>query len=255
MAVHNTSEGTNAPLPGAVGVSRLQVYDTQTCDGLVGGSPHVHLACTEGYVVIGGEGSVQTLSAAGFQETPLRRGTVAWFTPGVIHRLVNADGQLEIVVMMENAGLPEAGDAVFTFPDEVLADRAEYWAAAAVGAGPVTVPAVRDAVARRRDLAVEGFQTLRRRVDDEGPAALRDFYAAAGRLVRDKVPDWRQRWEHTVLRATEQTARQLTSIEADDLDYLLDAQVQHFDGPTASDRPGMCGALSVYVSPAPDSVR
>src|SRR5262245_61519905 len=99
------------PLPGAVGVSGLQVYDWPTADGLCGGSPHVHLACAEAYVVIEGKGSVQTLNTEGFASTPLRPGTVLWFTPGTIHRLVNDDG-LRIVVIMQNDGLPEAGDAV-----------------------------------------------------------------------------------------------------------------------------------------------
>ena len=50
------------PLPGAVGVSKLCVYDTVTPDGLHGGTPHLHLCCTEAYVVTSGTGSVQTLS-------------------------------------------------------------------------------------------------------------------------------------------------------------------------------------------------
>ncbi|GAB3933930.1 hypothetical protein GCM10027614_05990 [Micromonospora vulcania] len=62
-----------APLPGGVGVSRLRVYDTVALDGLVGGTPHVHLCCTEGYVVTDGEGAVQTLTATGFRETPCGR--------------------------------------------------------------------------------------------------------------------------------------------------------------------------------------
>src|SRR5262249_2793804 len=120
-----------SPLPGAVGVSGLRVYDWPTADGLCGGSPHVHLTCAEAYVVVAGEGSVQTLTGDGFAETPLRPGTVAWFTPGTIHRLVNGDGGLHIVVIMQNSGLPEAGDAVFTFPPEILADPDAYgWAAA-----------------------------------------------------------------------------------------------------------------------------
>ena len=55
------------PLPGAVGVTHLKVYDTEAPDGLFGGSPHVHFACTEAYLVIGGRGAVQTLGADGFK--------------------------------------------------------------------------------------------------------------------------------------------------------------------------------------------
>ncbi len=61
----------------------------------------------------GGRGAVQTLTAAGFQETPLSPGALVWFTPGTIHRLVN-DGDLTLHVLMQNCGLPEAGDAVLT---------------------------------------------------------------------------------------------------------------------------------------------
>src|SRR4051812_1066875 len=146
-------------LPGAVGVSRLSVYDTTAPDGLHGGTPHMHLTCSEGYVVVAGEGRVQTLAGSGFRETPLRSGTVAWFPPGTIHRLVN-EGGLEIVVLMQNSGLPEAGDAVLTFPPSVLADPDAYREAVTLPEGgvPGTDPG---AAFRRRDLAVTGFLALR----------------------------------------------------------------------------------------------
>src|ERR671932_1380750 len=121
-----------AALPGAIGVTHLKVYDSPTPDGLAGGSPNVHFACTEAYAVIAGCGAVQTLSAAGFDETPLSPGRLVWFTPGVIHRLINHDGRLEILVLMQNAGLPEAGDMVLTFPPALLEDEQAYWRAAAL---------------------------------------------------------------------------------------------------------------------------
>ncbi|HYF47374.1 MAG TPA: cupin domain-containing protein, partial [Acidimicrobiales bacterium] len=133
--------------PGAVGVTHLRVYDSEGPDGLRGGTPHVHSACTEAYAVAAGRGAVQTLSADGFRETPLEPGTFVWFTPGTIHRLVNGGG-LEIFVIMANAGLPEAGDMVLTFPDEVLADPDAYRAAAAP-------PADDEGVRRRKDLAID----------------------------------------------------------------------------------------------------
>lgn len=66
-------------------------------------------------MVTAGRGTVQTLTTSGYEETPLEPGTVAWFTPGTIHRLTN-DGGLQITVVMQNSGLPEAGDAVLTLP-------------------------------------------------------------------------------------------------------------------------------------------
>ena len=107
--------GAAAALPGGIGVSLLTVYDTEAPDGLVGGTPHVHLACSEGYYVIAGSGAVQALTQKGFAETPLQPGTVVWFDPGTIHRLINGGG-LKILTLMSNSGLPEAGDAVLTLP-------------------------------------------------------------------------------------------------------------------------------------------
>src|ERR671933_2756540 len=142
-----------AALPGAIGITHLKVYDTPAPDGLVGGSPHVHFACTEAYAVTGGRGAVQTLSAAGFDETALTPGELFWFTPGVIHRLINYDGQLEILVLMQNAGLPEAGDFALTFPVETLRDEQAYWREASlVSRGMVYATGV-EAARHRRDLA------------------------------------------------------------------------------------------------------
>src|SRR5580692_6831558 len=146
--------------PGAIGVTHLRVYDSLAPDGLAGGSPHMHFACSEAYLVIKGQGFVQTLSSAGFREIPLCAGSMVWFTPGLIHRLVNTDAQLEIFAVMENAGLPEHGDSVLTFPPKFLRDEDSYLAVASLERdGPA--PADQQEAARtRRDLAVEGFHIL-----------------------------------------------------------------------------------------------
>ena len=112
--------------PGAIGVTHLKVYDSPGPDGMAGGSPHMHFACSEAYLVIKGRGSVQTLSSAGFREIPLRAGSLVWFTPGLIHRIINEDACLEIFAVMENAGLPEHGDSVLTFPAKHLRDEDSY---------------------------------------------------------------------------------------------------------------------------------
>ena len=159
-----------AAFPGATGVTVLDVYDWPAPDGLPGGSAHVHLASTEGYVVLAGAGRLQTLGERGYAETPLRPGECLWFTPGTIHRLVN-DGGLRLLVVMQNAGLPEHGDAVLTFPPEVLADPAAYASAASLASGagdpgssPATDEALAAAARRRASLAVEGYLVLRERV-------------------------------------------------------------------------------------------
>ncbi|SFR05943.1 Cupin domain-containing protein [Lentzea waywayandensis] len=224
------------PFPGGVGISGLRVYDWPAVDGACGGSPHVHLACSECYYVIGGQGSVQTLTPRGFAETPLREGTVAWFTPGTIHRLVN-DGDLRILVVMQNSGLPEAGDAVFTFPSEVLADAENYPAHAQAGD--------EGSARRRRDLAVEGFQELRRRVEAGEDSALDDFYRSAVRLKQDALDAWEKRWRAGALASAERTGEQLNRLRVGDIGHLAEADVHvmRTEGPR---RFGMCGRLDVH---------
>lgn len=230
-------------LPGAVAVSHLSVYDWPAADGLRGGTPHLHLTCSEGYVVVAGSGSVQTLTAAGFQETPLTPGALVWFTPGAVHRLVNDDG-LRVIVLMQNSGLPEAGDAVLTLPPRCLADPEVYRAAATL---PVdAAEAVRERAARaRRDLAVEGFLVLREAVEAGDPEPLAAFHRAAAALVRPRTPEWRSRWKKGAATAAAATAGQLDALDRGESDHLADARV-HAEVPAAHGRFGMCGRLDVY---------
>jgi mannose-6-phosphate isomerase-like protein (cupin superfamily) len=230
-----------SPLPGAVGVSGLRVYDWPTADGLCGGSPHVHLTCAEGYVVVAGEGSVQTLTCDGFAETPLAPGTVAWFTPGTIHRLVNGDGRLHIAVIMQNSGLPEAGDAVFTFPPETLQDPEAY-----ARAGALDPDAREDTARRRRDLALEGFAVLRARLDGGDPTALHDFYRSAVRLKADLFDAWEERWRAGALAEALATGAHLSRLRAGDIGHLTEAAVHRLEAPPERAF-GMCGRLDTYV--------
>uniref|UniRef100_UPI0028ECB2AD cupin domain-containing protein n=1 Tax=uncultured Cellulomonas sp. TaxID=189682 RepID=UPI0028ECB2AD len=140
-------------LPGGVSVSHLRVYDWPARDGvgLAGsGSPHLHVVSSEAYVVLGGTGSVHTLGPAGLAVHPLQPGSIVSFGPGVVHRAVN-DGELEVLVLMSNAGLPEAGDAVLTFPASVLADPAAYRAAATLPGPDASDDELAAAARRRRD--------------------------------------------------------------------------------------------------------
>ncbi|MFD9540980.1 cupin domain-containing protein [Streptomyces sp. NPDC060022] len=229
-------------LPGAVAVSHLRVYDWPTEDGLRGGTPHLHLTCSEGYVVVGGSGSVQTLTASGFQETPLAPGALVWFTPGTIHRLVNEDG-LRIVVLMQNSGLPEAGDAVLTFPPRILADAGLYRAAATLPGG--TEDAQAFAARTRRDLAVRGFLALRDATEAGDPGPLAAFHRAAAELVRPRTEDWRARWQQGAAAASRATGRHLDALARGEDAHLRDARV-HAEQPSALARFGMCGRLDVY---------
>ena len=234
--------GSAAALPGGIGISLLTVYDIEAPDGLVGGAPHVHLACSEGYYVMAGSGAVQTLNPKGFTETTLQVGTVVWFDPGTIHRLVNG-GDLKILALMSNSGLPEAGDAVLTLPPEHLTDRETYLKATTLtGEG-----AARTQFAMaRRDLAVEGFAVLRESFDANGPSGLDDFYAAAVRIVQPQLADWRKRWEQGARRLADETGAALDALEAGTAPHLQTAELHQLPAPTELGRHGMCGRLDIY---------
>ncbi|MCT9002422.1 cupin domain-containing protein [Microbacterium memoriense] len=240
------SAPSSAPLfPGGVALSDLRVYDEESGDGCRGGTPHLHSASSEGYVVVGGSGSVQTLSAQGYAEHPLTVGDVLWFSPGTVHRLVNG-GDLHLFVIMANAGLPEAGDAVMTFPDYVLADPDAYAAAATVPVGAGRA----DAVRTRRDLAVEGYLELRAAVERDGPGALARLHARAAALVAPRVADWTRLWERTVAAEMERTREQLQALGRGDAGGLAAASVVRGD-PTPGDRGfGMCGRLKTWEWPS-----
>jgi mannose-6-phosphate isomerase-like protein (cupin superfamily) len=236
-----------AAFPGATGVTVLDVYDWPAPDGLPGGSAHVHLASTEGYVVLSGAGRLQTLGERGYAETPLRPGECLWFTPGTIHRLVN-DGELRILVVMQNAGLPEHGDAVFTFPPHVLADPAAYARAASLtsGDGDAGEEVLAAAARRRASLAVERYLALREQVADRGPAALGDFYAAALRLTGDLAADWRDRWRAGALATAELTGGHLAEIGAEVAGHLRSASLWRIEPSGGTRSYGMCGRLTTY---------
>ncbi|MEU0156571.1 cupin domain-containing protein [Micromonospora fulviviridis] len=232
------------PLPGGVGISRLCVYDTVAPDGEAGGTPHLHLCCAEAYVVMAGSGRLQTLALSGYAETPLHPGAVVWFAPGMIHRLVN-DGGLEIIVLMQNSGLPEAGDAVLTLPSDLLADPAAYAAAVALpsGGAPGTDLA---AAYGRRDLAVRGFEQLRAAAVAGDLTPLREFHAAAIRLVQPHLDSWRQRWGDGALRAAEETGQQLDALARGEAPHFVEAEIYQLAEPRERGRRGMCGLLDTY---------
>ncbi|TWF75273.1 cupin domain [Pseudonocardia hierapolitana] len=227
--------------PGAVGITALRVYPWQAADGLCGGSPHMHLCCTEGYIVIGGAGRVQTLTTDGFAEAPLRPGDVVWFTPGTIHRAVN-DGDLCVVALMQNSGLPESGDAVLTLPPQYLTDRETYQRAVSLAGPGGPSP---DRARARRDLAIEGFAELRRHSEAGNGEALEAFFAAAVALVRPQLASWRDRWEQGAAAASRRTGQQIEALAAGDHRHLREAAVARIEQPPAATL-GMCGHLSPY---------
>ena len=236
------------PFPGGIGLSHLRVYDTLAPDGLAGGTPHLHTVCTEAYAVVAGRGKVQTLTSQGFEETPLEPGAFVWFTPGTIHRLVN-DGDLEILVLMANAGLPEAGDMVITFDPDVVADADRYADAATLPEDDRTTRGPGDAARLRRDAAVPAFLGLVDATTAGDPGPLEQFHAAAAALVRPKLRDWVERWREGPLAAVEATGAQLTALASGDAAHLADARVSVIPPPPQERRMGCCGTLGTYVVP------
>lgn len=234
-------------LPGGIGVSHLMVYDSPASDGLIGGSPHMHFACSEAYLVIKGQGSVQTLSSDGFREVPLSAGSLVWFTPGLIHRLINQDCQLEIFAVMENAGLPEHGDSVLTFPSEHLADEDRYLHFASLERAGSAFADTREAAEKRRDLAVEGFLSLRAELQKGG--SLHSFYSRAVRLVQSKESIWRAHWQAGPVSTIQRTKTFLDKLQIGVSDYLDQGRVFEvpLDPPQEERKLGMCGTLRKYL--------
>jgi mannose-6-phosphate isomerase-like protein (cupin superfamily) len=230
--------------PGATSVSALEVYDAVAhADGLAGGTPHLHTVSAEAYLVVGGRGRLHTIDGAGgFAERMLEPGDLVWFAPGVVHRAVN-DGGLDVRVIMQNAGLPEAGDAVMTFPDDVLADPARYADAAALPGAEATAAERLAAAIARRDLAVEGYLALFARDGSVDPDRLARLHVRAAALVAPRVPEWRDRWRAGALAVADETGARLDELESGGDPGLGAARVA-----AASVTPalGMCGLLARY---------
>lgn len=229
--------------PGGVAVSSLRVYDWEAEDGLRGGSPHLHTASSEGYVVTAGSGEVHTVSAAGRGIRRLEPGEVVWFSPGTVHRLVNHGG-LELIVVMQNAGLPEAGDAVLTFPADVLDDPEAYARAATLPDGTEDERA--GAARARRDLALRGYLELLHDLEARGLPTLAELHARAARLVQPRVARWQKLWESTVAAEAARTRDQLERLADGKPGLLTDAAVERGERRDAPRAFGMCGRLQTW---------
>jgi hypothetical protein len=172
---------------------------------------------------------------------------VVWFEPGVIHRLVNTSGDLEILAIMQNAGLPEAGDAVFTFPEDVMIDAERYLLAATL---PQADTATRvQAALKRRDLAIQGFNELLARDD---PAALDQFLHRAIARRTHLFEAWSELLRTGVEAEVQLTRKRLESIAADSTSLLQAARLAT-TGKEEIDHQGvgMCGMLRQYA-PLPE---
>lgn len=252
--------------PGSTSLSFLDVYSDNSADGQPGGTPHVHLVSTEAYVVIGGRGAVQTLTPEGFNEHDLSPGSVVWFTPGTIHRAINHDA-LQVVVLMSNAGLPEAGDAVMTFSADIVADPIAYRLAASLEPGDAQAGGVRDSVssgaadqgqraeraAVRRDLAVRGFSVLRDALRAGDTAPLREFYRSAAALVRPHTDTFAAIVRDGPLTQAEASLGAIDALARGDNSHLTDAFSRAADPAAGARKFGMCGRLHTYSMADPET--
>jgi hypothetical protein len=228
-------------LPGAIAVSRVSAYDWPGVDGFSGGTPHLHTTCDEGYLVLAGDGMVQTLSSCGFAQHSLAVGTLLWFTAGTVHRLICGEGGLELVVLMQNAGLPEAGDAILTFPPQLLADPARYLRESRLPPGCDPARSAR----ARRDLAVEGFLRLRAEVEARGTVALEPLYAAANELVLPMLPRWRELWRSHARARSARTGQLLDRLSGRAPQILGEGMVSVVQRPMGSYY-GLCGRVTTW---------
>ncbi|MFK0282363.1 cupin domain-containing protein [Streptomyces sp. NPDC090499] len=232
-------------LPAGIGMSRVHVYSSEAPDGQCGGTPHMHLACTELYVALEGRGAAEFLTPDGLHRTELRPGDAVQFTPGTIHRLITGpepETALRILVVMENGHLNEEGDVVFAFPDEDLADPERYAGLAAAD----TLEAAR----ARRDHAVRGFTGL---VDawhaspDRGRERLLAFYRRAATLVRHRAAAWPRVVAEGPAGSLARLAARAEAVAAGDVSHLEQATVTELAAPRpASMTPRMCGTLWPY---------
>jgi len=231
-------------MPGATLVTRLNVYATPGPDGQRGGTPHYHQACTEMYFVLSGSGSVEIIDYHGFQTVELPTHSAFIFSAGTLHRLMNPSGNMELLIIMQNSGLPERGDTVATFKTAILADELRYHKA-------MKITSLTDAY-RRRDDAVEGFLEIKSafaRSTTEGREALEMLYKQSNKLAKTKYKDWYECVVKGAFSEAQESLQQVIDLAAGKFPHLFAAQ-SHFVPPVKANTIGFCGTLNRYFDPA-----
>jgi mannose-6-phosphate isomerase-like protein (cupin superfamily) len=231
-------------MPGATLVTRLKVYDTVTPDGQIGGTPHIHLMCTEMYYVLSGSGAIELLDMNGFSRVEVGPDSALVFSPGTIHRLINPHGDLLVLVIMQNSGLPERGDNVVSFTEEWMVHDGRYNEA-------MMIQSVEEAH-RRRDRGVKGFLQLKAAFEespDAGQRALQRFYDLSNERTANLRAEWARIIKEGSLAAAETSLDNLKALEDGRTDFLKDAQ-NHLIQPGDFNKLGFCGELNRYFDPA-----
>lgn len=233
----------SASLIGGIGLSHLVVYGQRPCpDGKHGGSPHIHSVTDEAYYVTKGAGWVELHDLGrGFRRLRLEPGTYVDFEPGVLHRLVNEDG-LELLGMMGNAGLPEAGDARMYFGAEVDASPELYeelW----------TLPRCKglEGALERRDRAIEAYEKLMRLWEDDRVAyfaELRRFIQTANRAAAAKKESFALHIERGPQTRVDKARARLAELDSVEEHPVVRQQPQ-----AETVALGMCGQLYTVLQP------
>ncbi|MFF8848344.1 cupin domain-containing protein [Streptomyces sp. NPDC015127] len=230
-------------LPAGIGMSRVNVYESAGPDGLRGGTPHMHLICTEMYVGLSGQGTAEFIDSSGYHRYSLGPGDAFVFTPGTVHRLVSDDA-LTVLVVMENDWLAELGDAVFPFA--ASGDDKDYATLACAG----TEMSVR----QRRDAAVLGFNQLadswRQGDTDTARHQLRAFYTEAARRQHAQGTHWAATVaQGTMAVALDALHARAAAVDEADPKLLRPGRVTPLPpSPTPPAIPGMCGMRRPYLN-------
>ena len=227
-------------IPGSTISVKVKVYDTPSPDGQISGTPHVHLLCTEMYFVLQGSGSVEVIDNNGFSAIELLPHSTLIFSPGTIHRLINPNRDLELLVI-EQSGLPEYGDNIVCFTSEWLESDSR-------SAEAMRVKSLEDAYLRRAR-GVEGFLQLKTAFSESlavGQEALGRFYE----LALQRTSHLQSRWKNVIadgaLAEAQNTLAKLSSLNSGDISHLFESQ-QYLIQATEYSKLGYCGHLSRYA--------
>jgi len=230
-----------ATLPGGILISRVDVYSSMAPDGKRSGTPHIHLACDEMYYGLRGTGFVELISYDGFERRPVTPGDAVCFTPGTIHRAINPNGDLVILVIMQNKGLPERGDVAFCFPHDTLSSEPLYRQTMFVDD--------EGSAQRRRDLGVLGFNRLKQAFDESletGRHLLDEFYHFAIQRTRDQYFQWRRVIEQGPHVEVKRSQQILDVLEDDSIESLQLGRA-FTANPTPQTTLGYCGHIHAYA--------
>lgn len=146
--------------------------------------------------------------------------------------------------MMQNSGLPESGDNVATFKEDLLSTDESYQSAMRASSF--------EEAQRRRDKGGEGFTELKAAFDqglEAGRVALAQFYARAAQRTAALQQSWQSVIEHGPLQEAQDSLTQLERLSRGQYDYLKEAQQFHIEA-GKFETLGFCGALNRYFDPA-----